>query len=126
MSQLSDTDVLAGEVTGTAIPASFGAEARAAETDATVAPVLPGLAFGAAEAPAGVGSQALVGARLVAGIGLPLCGPTGHAVRPVSDPRQPRTAHALPPIPGKGGAAARITPASRSPARSSKRVRRRA
>ncbi|MGH3312391.1 MAG: MIP/aquaporin family protein [Streptomyces sp.] len=74
----------------------------ATEIIATVALVLPILAFGATTALARTGTLALIVALLVVGIGLSLGGPTGYAINPARD-LGPRIAHALLPIPNKGG-----------------------
>ncbi|WP_407563444.1 MIP/aquaporin family protein [Streptomyces sp. 184] len=71
------------------------------EIIATVGLVLPILAFGLTEGLAESGTQVLVVALLVVGIGLSLGGPTGYAINPARD-LGPRIAHALLPIPNKG------------------------
>ncbi|MEO3762522.1 MIP/aquaporin family protein [Streptomyces sp. B8F3] len=71
------------------------------EIIATVGLVLPILAFGLTEGLAESGTQVLVVALLVVGIGLSLGGPTGYAINPARD-LGPRIAHALLPIPHKG------------------------
>jgi glycerol uptake facilitator protein len=48
-------------------------------------------------------TEVITVALLVVGIGLSLGGPTGYAIDPARD-LGPRTAHALLPIPNKGGA----------------------
>jgi len=53
-----------------------------------------------AQTPAGLGPLAV--ALVVVGIGASLGGPTGYAINPARD-LSPRLAHALLPIPGKGG-----------------------
>ncbi|MFE7129220.1 MIP/aquaporin family protein [Streptomyces sp. NPDC057617] len=85
------------------------------ETIATTALVLPILAFGKnagigiGELPGpgntgvyGSGISVLLVSLLVVGIGLSLGGPTGYAINPARD-LGPRIAHALLPIPNKGG-----------------------
>ncbi|QPP10047.1 aquaporin family protein [Streptomyces bathyalis] len=74
----------------------------ATEIVATIALVLPILAFGATTALAKTGTQVLIVSLLVVGIGLSLGGPTGYAINPARD-LGPRIAHALLPIPNKGG-----------------------
>ncbi len=71
------------------------------EVIATVGLVLPILAFGLTEGLAESGTQVLIVAMLVTGIGLSLGGPTGYAINPARD-LGPRIAHALLPIPNKG------------------------
>ncbi|MER7175056.1 MIP/aquaporin family protein [Streptomyces mesophilus] len=74
------------------------------EVIATIGLVLPILAFGMTKglAPDQSGTGTLVVAFLVVGIGLSLGGPTGYAINPARD-LGPRIAHALLPIPNKGG-----------------------
>lgn len=72
------------------------------EIIATIALVLPISAFGDTKALATSGSQVLIVALLVVGIGLSLGGPTGYAINPARD-LGPRIAHAVLPIPNKGG-----------------------
>lgn len=71
------------------------------EIIATVALVLPILAFGMTKGLGQSGTQVLVVALLVTGIGLSLGGPTGYAINPARD-LGPRIAHQLLPIPNKG------------------------
>lgn len=71
------------------------------EIIATVALVLPILAFGLTEGLGESGTLALIVALLVVGIGLSLGGPTGYAVNPARD-LGPRIVHSLLPIPNKG------------------------
>ncbi|MFP8887336.1 MULTISPECIES: MIP/aquaporin family protein [Streptomyces] len=71
------------------------------EIIATVALVLPILAFGLTEGLGESGTALLIVALLVVGIGLSLGGPTGYAINPARD-LGPRIAHALLPIPNKG------------------------
>ena len=71
------------------------------EIIATVALVLPVLAFGLTEGLGESGTLALIVALLVVGIGLSLGGPTGYAVNPTRD-LGPRVVHSLLPIPNKG------------------------
>jgi glycerol uptake facilitator protein len=71
------------------------------EIIATVALVLPVLAFGLTEGLGESGTQVLIVALLVVGIGLSLGGPTGYAINPARD-LGPRIAHSLLPIPDKG------------------------
>jgi glycerol uptake facilitator protein len=72
------------------------------EIIATMALVLPVLAFGLTKGLGQAGTQTLIVAFLVVGIGLSLGGPTGYAINPARD-LGPRIAHALLPIPNKGG-----------------------
>ncbi|TWP46840.1 aquaporin family protein [Lentzea tibetensis] len=60
------------------------------------------LATGQTKGLAVSGTGVLVVAFLVVGIGMSLGGPTGYAINPARD-LGPRVAHALLPIPGKGG-----------------------
>ena len=60
------------------------------------------LALGANKAPNDTGLTPLLVGFLVWGIGLSLGGPTGYAINPARD-LAPRIAHALLPIPNKGG-----------------------
>lgn len=60
------------------------------------------LALGANKAPNDTGLTPLLVGFLVWAIGLSLGGPTGYAINPARD-LAPRLAHALLPIPGKGG-----------------------
>lgn len=71
------------------------------EIIATVALVLPILAFGLTEGLGQSGTAILIVAFLVVGIGLSLGGPTGYAINPARD-LGPRIAHAILPIPDKG------------------------
>ncbi|GGX87595.1 MIP/aquaporin family protein [Streptomyces fructofermentans] len=71
------------------------------EIIATVALVLPILAFGLTEGLGQSGTAILIVSFLVVGIGLSLGGPTGYAINPARD-LAPRLAHALLPIPNKG------------------------
>ncbi|GAA3630994.1 MIP/aquaporin family protein [Streptomyces fenghuangensis] len=71
------------------------------EIIATVALVLPILAFGLTKGLGESGTALLIVALLVVGIGLSLGGPTGYAINPARD-LGPRIAHALLPIPNKG------------------------
>ncbi|MET8680225.1 MIP/aquaporin family protein [Streptomyces sp. NPDC004647] len=71
------------------------------EIIATVALVLPILAFGLTEGLGRSGTQTLIVAFLVVGIGLSLGGPTGYAINPARD-LGPRIIHAVLPIPNKG------------------------
>ena len=72
------------------------------EAIATFVLVFGALALGANQAPAQSGLAPLLVGFLVWGIGLSLGGPTGYAINPARD-LGPRIAHALLPIPGKGG-----------------------
>jgi glycerol uptake facilitator protein len=60
------------------------------------------LALGGNEAPTASGLAPLLVGFLVLAIGLSLGGPTGYAINPARD-LAPRIAHAILPIPGKGG-----------------------
>ncbi|MET9063208.1 MULTISPECIES: MIP/aquaporin family protein [Streptomyces] len=71
------------------------------ETIATVALVLPILAFGLTEGLGESGTLVLIVSLLVVGIGLSLGGPTGYAINPARD-LGPRVVHTLLPIPHKG------------------------
>lgn len=71
------------------------------EAVATLVLVLPLLAFGLTKGLGESGTQTLLVAFLVVGIGLSLGGPTGYAINPARD-LGPRIAHALLPIPNKG------------------------
>ena len=71
------------------------------ETIATIALVLPILAFGLTTGLGESGVLILIVALLVVGIGLSLGGPTGYAINPARD-LGPRIVHALLPIPNKG------------------------
>lgn len=71
------------------------------EVVATIALVLPILAFGLTEGLGESGTQILIVAFLVVGIGLSLGGPTGYAINPARD-LGPRLAHQFLPIPNKG------------------------
>lgn len=71
------------------------------EIIATVALVLPILAFGLTEGLGQTGVSILIVSFLVVGIGLSLGGPTGYAINPARD-LGPRIVHALLPIPNKG------------------------
>ncbi|GAA4672343.1 MIP/aquaporin family protein [Streptomyces buecherae] len=71
------------------------------EIVATLALVLPLLAFGLDDGIGESGTKTLLVAFLVVGIGLSLGGPTGYAINPARD-LAPRAAHALLPIPNKG------------------------
>ncbi|GAA0620352.1 MIP/aquaporin family protein [Kutzneria viridogrisea] len=72
------------------------------EVIATFVLVFVILATGQTKGLAVSGTGVLVVALLVVGIGLSLGGPTGYAINPVRD-LGPRIAHAVLPIPGKGG-----------------------
>ena len=72
------------------------------EIIATIALVLPILAFGLTKGLALSGTGILIVSFLVVGIGLSLGGPTGYAINPARD-LGPRIIHALLPIPNKGG-----------------------
>ncbi|WAU80979.1 aquaporin family protein [Streptomyces sp. Qhu-G9] len=72
------------------------------EIIATIALVLPILAFGLTEGLGESGTAILIVSFLVVGIGLSLGGPTGYAINPARD-LGPRIAHAILPIPNKGG-----------------------
>ncbi|GHA91830.1 MIP/aquaporin family protein [Streptomyces chryseus] len=71
------------------------------EIIATVGLVLPVLAFGMTQGLGESGTQVLIVALLVVGIGLSLGGPTGYAINPARD-LGPRLVHAVLPIPNKG------------------------
>lgn len=71
------------------------------EIIATVGLVLPILAFGLTKGLGESGTQVLIVALLVVGIGLSLGGPTGYAINPARD-LGPRIAHQFLPIPNKG------------------------
>lgn len=71
------------------------------EVIATVALVLPILAFGLTKGLGESGIQTLIVAFLVVGIGLSLGGPTGYAINPARD-LGPRIVHTFLPIPNKG------------------------
>ncbi|MFJ6699803.1 MIP/aquaporin family protein [Streptomyces sp. NPDC091272] len=71
------------------------------EIIATFALVLPILAFGLTKGLGTSGTQTLIVAFLVVGIGLSLGGPTGYAINPARD-LGPRLVHAMLPIPNKG------------------------
>lgn len=71
------------------------------EIIATVGLVLPVLAFGMTKGLGESGTQVLIVALLVVGIGLSLGGPTGYAINPARD-LGPRVVHAVLPIPNKG------------------------
>ncbi|MFP8963595.1 MIP/aquaporin family protein [Streptomyces nanhaiensis] len=71
------------------------------EIIATVALVLPILAFGLTRGLGESGTALLIVALLVVGIGLSLGGPTGYAINPARD-LGPRIVHTLLPIPNKG------------------------
>ncbi|MBT2396110.1 MIP/aquaporin family protein [Streptomyces sp. ISL-100] len=71
------------------------------EIIATVGLVLPVLAFGMTKGLGESGTQVLIVALLVVGIGLSLGGPTGYAINPARD-LGPRIVHAALPIPNKG------------------------
>jgi len=71
------------------------------EIIATIALVLPILAFGLTKGLGVSGTAILIVAFLVVGIGLSLGGPTGYAINPARD-LGPRIVHALLPIPNKG------------------------
>ncbi|MER6683109.1 MIP/aquaporin family protein [Streptomyces olivaceoviridis] len=72
------------------------------EIIATVALVLPVLAFGLTRGLGESGTTVLIVSLLVVGIGLSLGGPTGYAVNPARD-LGPRIVHTFLPIPYKGG-----------------------
>ncbi|MFF5552828.1 MIP/aquaporin family protein [Streptomyces olivaceoviridis] len=72
------------------------------EIIATVALVLPVLAFGLTRGLGESGTTVLIVSLLVVGIGLSLGGPTGYAVNPARD-LGPRIVHTFLPIPHKGG-----------------------
>ncbi|MEW2398303.1 MIP/aquaporin family protein [Streptomyces sp. NPDC046862] len=71
------------------------------ETIATIALVLPALAFGLTKGLGESGTQVLIVSLLVVGIGLSLGGPTGYAINPARD-LGPRIVHTFLPIPNKG------------------------
>ncbi|MFJ3235840.1 MIP/aquaporin family protein [Streptomyces sp. NPDC086787] len=71
------------------------------EIIATVALVLPVLAFGLTEGLGESGTTVLIVSLLVVGIGLSLGGPTGYAINPARD-LGPRLVHTFLPIPNKG------------------------
>ncbi|MFZ3571849.1 MIP/aquaporin family protein [Streptomyces sp. BH097] len=71
------------------------------EIIATVGLVLPILAFGLTKGLGESGTQVLIVALLVVGIGLSLGGPTGYAINPARD-LGPRIVHQFLPIPNKG------------------------
>ncbi|WP_264935324.1 MIP/aquaporin family protein [Streptomyces sp. A012304] len=71
------------------------------EIIATVALVLPILAFGLTKGLGQSGTQVLIVSLLVVGIGLSLGGPTGYAINPARD-LGPRIVHTFLPIPNKG------------------------
>ncbi len=72
------------------------------EIIATVALVLPILAFGLTTGLGESGTLVLIVSLLVVGIGLSLGGPTGYAINPARD-LGPRLVHTFLPIPNKGG-----------------------
>lgn len=71
------------------------------EIIATIALVLPILAFGLTKGLGESGTTVLVVSLLVVGIGLSLGGPTGYAINPTRD-LGPRIVHNFLPIPNKG------------------------
>ncbi|MFE9451543.1 MIP/aquaporin family protein [Streptomyces sp. NPDC006739] len=71
------------------------------EIIATMALVLPVLAFGLTKGLGQSGTTVLIVSLLVVGIGLSLGGPTGYAINPARD-LGPRLVHAVLPIPNKG------------------------
>ncbi|MDX3242518.1 MIP/aquaporin family protein [Streptomyces sp. ME18-1-4] len=71
------------------------------EIIATIALVLPILAFGLTKGLGESGTTALIVSLLVVGIGLSLGGPTGYAINPARD-LGPRIVHTFLPIPNKG------------------------
>ncbi|CAM5620379.1 MULTISPECIES: MIP/aquaporin family protein [Streptomyces] len=72
------------------------------EIIATVALVLPVLAFGLTQGLGESGTTVLIVSLLVVGIGLSLGGPTGYAINPARD-LGPRIVHTFLPLPHKGG-----------------------
>jgi glycerol uptake facilitator protein len=90
------TGNLIGEAIGTAV-LLFGILAIAANAQTLSKPGDVDLSFVFSR-----GLQPLLVGVLVLGIGLSLGGPTGYAINPARD-LAPRIAHALLPIPGKGG-----------------------
>ncbi|MEV2217780.1 MIP/aquaporin family protein [Streptomyces sp. NPDC050997] len=72
------------------------------EIIATIALVLPVLAFGLTKGLGESGTLVLIVSLLVVGIGLSLGGPTGYAINPARD-LGPRIVHTFLPIPNKGG-----------------------
>ncbi|SEF14713.1 MIP/aquaporin family protein [Streptomyces sp. Ag109_O5-10] len=71
------------------------------EIIATIALVLPILAFGLTKGLGESGTTVLIVSLLVVGIGLSLGGPTGYAINPTRD-LGPRLVHTFLPIPNKG------------------------
>lgn len=71
------------------------------EIIATIALVLPILAFGLTKGLGESGTTVLIVSLLVTGIGLSLGGPTGYAINPARD-LGPRIVHTFLPIPNKG------------------------
>ncbi|MFF5188958.1 MIP/aquaporin family protein [Streptomyces sp. NPDC000345] len=71
------------------------------EIIATIALVLPVLAFGLTKGLGESGTLVLIVSLLVVGIGLSLGGPTGYAINPARD-LGPRIVHTFLPIPNKG------------------------
>jgi glycerol uptake facilitator protein len=71
------------------------------EIIATIALVLPILAFGLTKGLGESGTTVLIVSLLVVGIGLSLGGPTGYAINPTRD-LGPRIVHTFLPIPNKG------------------------
>ncbi|MGW3210453.1 MIP/aquaporin family protein [Streptomyces sp. NPDC001135] len=71
------------------------------EIIATMALVLPVLAFGLTKGLGESGTTTLIVSLLVVGIGLSLGGPTGYAINPARD-LGPRLVHTFLPIPNKG------------------------
>ncbi|MFJ9562889.1 MIP/aquaporin family protein [Streptomyces fuscichromogenes] len=71
------------------------------EVIATIALVLPILAFGLTKGLGESGTTVLIVSLLVVGIGLSLGGPTGYAINPTRD-LGPRIVHTFLPIPNKG------------------------
>jgi glycerol uptake facilitator protein len=71
------------------------------EIIATIALVLPILAFGLTTGLGESGTLVLIVSLLVVGIGLSLGGPTGYAINPARD-LAPRVVHTFLPIPNKG------------------------